>query len=149
MFAPCRCVLCSTQFDPKMEGKREMTTTRQFEFKKPTVILMLLAIVGASVLAPRLGSADDQEINAKELPSKIRQALRGVEIHEVEKEVKDGATFYEITIVVRDVEVEFLLDTDGHLLSLEVDDEDEDVDTDDEDEDETDDEEDDDKEDDE
>lgn len=90
-----------------------------------TLLVALVTTVFTGALLPALGASDDDEQSAKlgDLPKVIRQALRGVEVEEIEKETTDGKTVYEVTIELDDdAELELVLDHDGRLLGLEVED---------------------------
>ncbi len=112
-----------------------------------SAVMMLSAVVLTSLGSSRVALADEQEISVKELPKSVREALRGVDIEEVERVTENGKTVFEIVIGADDAEVELTGDAEGRLLKVEVDDEgdddegdddegDDDVDDDDDDEDE-------------
>jgi uncharacterized membrane protein YkoI len=93
--------------------------------KKLTVLpLMGLIVLGFAVLGAWAGDAYEEEITLDEVPAVVRDAIEaaagGAEITEVERETKDGRTFYEAEFVVDGREVEIRLAADGTIISRKV-----------------------------
>ena len=87
--------------------------------------MMLLAICWT----PTVWTDDDndraeQTIKKSELPQVIQAALKGVDVTEIEVSEVDGKTVYEIEIKEDDVEIDLVLNKNGKLLKVEVEDDD-------------------------
>ncbi|MCA9026206.1 MAG: hypothetical protein KDA86_13440 [Planctomycetaceae bacterium] len=95
-----------------------------------SILLLTLALLTISAYSTSLRAFADnddeneQTIALKELPQVIQDALKGVEVEEVEKETKDGKTVYEVEIEADDVEIELTLSASGQLLGVEIEHED-------------------------
>ncbi|MEZ6061585.1 MAG: hypothetical protein R3C19_14660 [Planctomycetaceae bacterium] len=79
------------------------------------VLVLLLAIPGLAAAVMTAPEDDEQEISEGELPGSIRQALRDVDVEDVEV-----TEIYEIGIEEDGVEIELRLTADGRLLGIRV-----------------------------
>ena len=62
----------------------------------------------------------ERKVSLEDAPEAIRNALRGIDVNEVEVEMEDGAEVYEVEFRVDDDEVELKLTADSRLLGVEI-----------------------------
>jgi hypothetical protein len=91
------------------------------------ILICALAIGGSIALwAAVNGDDDDEKVPISDVPKIVldaaNKAVPGGEITEVEKEVEDGETIYEVEKVVDGVEYEIEVTADGVVKEIEKDD---------------------------
>ncbi|MEW6209277.1 MAG: hypothetical protein AB1631_12975 [Acidobacteriota bacterium] len=88
--------------------------TRKLSF---LLVLCLSLVVAAS------SQEQEQRIRMKDLPPAVHKTAteqsRGARIRGVSKEIEDGQTFYEISLIVRGLGREVLIDSEGNVAEIE------------------------------